>query len=960
MKRYNPKEIEPKWQKKWSADKTFEVETDPSKPKKYIIDMFPYPSGAAMHVGHVRNFTISDVLSQYHRQKGYNVMHTMGWDTFGLPAENYAIKTGTPPAETTKANIANFKHQLTQLGMSYDWSREINTTDPEYYKWTQWIFTKLFENDLAYQKESAQWWCPVDKTVLANEQVENGKCWRCGNEVIKKNLKQWFFKITDYADQLLDGIDDLDWPEKIKTMQRNWIGRSKGAQVKFQVSGNKGQVIEVFTTRPDTLFGATFMVLAPEHELVAKITTTEQKAEVEKYVKAAQKKSEIERQENKQKSGVLTGAYAINPVSSEEIPIWIADYVLMGYGTGAIMAVPAHDERDNEFAQKFNLPINQVVASYEVYQGDVAPRDDAETIRRRTVDAIIIDKEGRVLLQKEGNQTHFVGGGIDPEDENEEAAVRREVLEETGYKNIASIRKVAPVVAGIQFRITKQKNQQATGGFYEVILDNNEHVHSEADEGKHTLEWVNKDEVAGALTWSWHSDGWQCYLEKGSPDTYFGEGVMVNSDGYDFMSSSEAREKIVADLAKKGVAKEKVQYKMRDWLISRQRYWGAPIPIIYCEKDGPVAVPEKDLPVVLPEVKSFEPTGEGSVLATATDWVNTTCPKCGGPATRETDTMDGYACSSWYFLRYADPNNSERAWDPAKANYWLPIDYYCGGDHAVSHLLYSRFWMRFFADKGWIEKSRQEPVGKLVYNGYILAHDGNKMSKSKGNTVNPDDLITQGYGADSVRLFEMFIAPYEQNTNWNTNGVPGTFRFLQRFWTITQEFLESNNKDEAENEAVLKVAHKAIKNISHDLDRLSFNTAVASLMEAINSLYKIKAETSFNGSQSWQFALKTITQLLAPFAPHIAEELWQQLGQKDSVHLAKWPEHDEKYLVSDTVKIVVQVNGKVRATIDLPTDSSEEEVLKVAQANERVATIISDNSVKKSIYIPNKLVNFVI
>lgn len=809
MKRYNPKEIEPKWQQKWLNDQTFQVVEDPSRPKKYIIDMFPYPSGAAMHVGHVRNFTISDVLSQFHRQKGYNVMHTMGWDTFGLPAENYAIKTGTPPAETTKANIANFKHQLQSLGMSYDWSREINTSDPNYYKWTQWIFTRLFAQGLAYQKESPQWWCPVDKTVLANEQVENGKCWRCGNQVVKKNLKQWFFRITAYADQLLDNIDDLDWPEKIKTQQRNWIGRSQGAEITFKVE-DSDEAIPVFTTRPDTIFGATFMVLAPEHELVARITAPAQKEAVDAYVKATQKKSEIERQENKEKTGVSTGAYAINPANGQPIPVWIADYVLMGYGTGAIMAVPAHDERDYEFAKKFNLPITRVVQN-------------------------------------------------DSDDE--------------------------------------------------------------------------------------------C-----TP----GEGVMINSGKYNGLPTSEAREQIVADLEKQGAATWRTNYKIRDWLISRQRYWGAPIPIIHCPDHGPVPVPEKDLPVVLPEVESFIPTDEGSVLAGVTDWVNTTCPICDKPAKRETDTMDGYACSSWYFLRYADPHNDQRAWDPEKANYWLPIDYYCGGDHAVSHLLYSRFWMHFFADQGWIEKSRREPVGKLVYNGYILSHDGQKMSKSKGNVVNPDDLINQGYGADSVRLFEMFIAPYDQNTNWNTNGVPGTFRFLQRVWTLAQKLLETAAPGQkVRNEALLHATHRTIKAVTDDLERLSFNTAVSSMMEYVNTLYKLQ-DDNFTAYDDWRFALESLTQLLAPFAPHISEELWHEFGHTGSVHKSNWPEYDEKYLVSDTMTIVVQINGKMRAELSVASDAPQEVIVEAALNNDRVQPFIAGKDIKKTIYVPGRLVSLVV
>ncbi|MBP9852453.1 MAG: leucyl-tRNA synthetase [Patescibacteria group bacterium] len=817
MIRYNPKEIEPKWQAKWAADKTFQVEIDHTKPKKYIIDMFPYPSGAAMHVGHVRNFTISDVLSQYHRQKGYNVMHTMGWDTFGLPAENYAIKTGTPPQETTVTNIANFKHQLNMLGMSYDWSREINTSDPEYYRWTQWIFTQLFKKDLAYQAERAQWWCDQCKTVLANEQVVNGKCWRhdVGDDplVTKRMLKQWFFKITDYADALLDGIDDLDWPEKIKTMQRNWIGKSVGAEVEFALE-DSDQKITVFTTRPDTLFGATFLVLAPEHELVQQITTDDKRDEIEAYITEASKKSELERQENKQKTGVFTGAYAVNPAGGQKVPVWVADYVLTGYGTGAIMAVPAHDERDHEFAKQFDLPVVRVIQN------------------------------------------------------------------------------------------------EATD-----------------DECSHN------------------------------------EGTMMNSDEYDGMKSELAREKIVNDLEAKGHARPQTNYKMRDWLISRQRYWGAPIPVVHCPKDGAVVVPEDQLPVKLPKVESFAPTGNGSVLAGVEDWVNTICPACGGPAQRETDTMDGYACSSWYFLRYIDPRNTQQAWSPEKANYWMPVDYYCGGDHAVSHLLYSRFWFHFFADLGLIEKTRREPVGKLVYNGYILAHDGQKMSKSKGNVVNPDDLIEQGYGADSVRLFEMFIAPYEQNTNWNTNGVPGTYRFLQRFWNLCQDYLavkDTATGSDSNDEAIRRTIHKAIKRVTASLDDLSFNTAVSALMECVNELYKLKVEDAFASREAWQFALESITQLLAPFAPHISEELWELLGHTDSVHGAIWPVFDEKFLTSNTVTYAVQINGKVRDTIEVAVDADQSTVEAVARQSERVSLYLANHEVVKTIFVPNKLISFVV
>ena len=806
-KRYIPKEIEPKWQKKWQERGLFEVTEQSDKPKKYVIDMFPYPSGAAMHVGHMRNYTISDVISQHLRQKGYNVMHTIGWDTFGLPAENYAIKTGVAPQASIKQNIANFKKQLGQLGMSYDWSREINTSDPEYYRWTQWIFIKLFEKGLAYQKESAQWWCETDKTVLANEQVEAGRCWRCGNEVVKKLMKQWFFKITEYAEELLADIDDLDWPEKIKTMQRNWIGKSQGAELIFTTESGP---ITVFTTRPDTIYGATFLVLAPEHELVDSLTTADNSDSIANYKREAQKKSDITRQENKEKTGVFTGSYAINPATGSQIPIWIADYVLPGYGTGAIMAVPAHDERDHEFAEVFDLPIVQVV-------------------RNETAD-----------------DTHA-------------------------------------------------------------------------------------------------------------------EGTLINSGEFDGVSSSEAREKIVAMLAARDLGGAKTNFKMRDWLISRQRYWGAPIPIAYDKNGKPHAIPEDQLPVLLPETEDYAPDSSGKgPLDRDAEWKKVIIN--GEEMTRETDTMDGYACSSWYFLRYADPKNDNAAWSPDKANYWLPIDYYCGGDHAVSHLLYSRFWFHFFAREGWIEHSRREPVGKLVYNGYILAEDGNKMSKSKGNTINPSDIIEQGYGADSLRLFEMFIAPYEQSTNWNTNGVPGTYRFLQRVWTLSQELLESDengSNDELKAE-LLKITHRTIKKVSSDLENLGFNTAVAALMECVNDLYKLKAAHGFAERETWQSSLVTLVQLLAPFAPHISEELWVQFGGEGSVHFAGWPVHDEALIIESVLEIAVQVNGKLRATIEVAADAARETIEVAALAHENVQKTIGDKKPTRVIYVPGRLVSIVV
>jgi leucyl-tRNA synthetase len=811
MHRYNPKEIEPKWQKTWEEQGIYKASEDPSKPKRYVLEYFPYPSGAAMHVGHVRNYTIGDAMSRFMRMQGYNVLHPMGWDAFGLPAENYAIKHKISPRKAIDENTDRFRKQLMQMGFSYDWSREIDSTDPKYYKWTQWFFLLLYKRGLAYQHESLQWWCPFDKTVLANEQVENGRCWRCGNLVEKKALKQWFFKITEYADRLADDLDDVNWSDSIKSMQRNWIGRSKGAEVDFKVDGSK-EIIRVFTTRPDTLFGATFMVLAPEHPLVSEITTSEQKQHVQNYVKVAQSKSDIERQETeREKTGVFTGAYAVNPVNNEKIPIWVADYVLMGYGTGAIMAVPAHDERDYEFAQKFDLEIKEVIESPKGFKGN-----------------------------------------------------------------------------------------------------------------------------------------------------YVGEGRVINSAEYNGMDSAKMREKIVVDLEKKGVAKEKINYKMRDWLISRQRYWGAPIPIVHCTECGVVPVPEKDLPVKLPEIKSYEPSGDGrSPLARVPEFVNTTCPKCGGKAERETDTMDGFACSSWYFLRFADPHNDKMAFDKKKAEFWLPVDDYIGGaEHAVMHLLYARFWTKVMYDEGLI--SFQEPFTTLRNQGMILAPDGQKMSKSKGNTIEPDSLLDQGYGADAIRIMELFIGPWNQSANWSVEGMGGAFRFLQRVWTLVQEHAGADtNTKLIENKELKRAIHAAAKRVTEDLHDMGFNTAIAALMELTNELYKLKNNTPL-GSSEWQAALSTLVQLLAPFAPHISEELWQQLGNQGSVHISAWPSWDEALLVSDMMKIVVQVNGKLRGEVHVATGASKEQVLETAKADKKVSGYLTNRAIKKSVYVPGKLVNFVV
>ena len=795
MDRYDPLKIEQKWQKIWDETKAFKAgPIDEAKPKKYVAEMFPYPSGAGLHVGHVRNFTIVDVLARFYAQQELNVLRPFGYDTFGLPAENYAIKTGISPQSATKTNIDSFRKQAKKLGYAIDWDREINTSSPEYYKWTQWCFLQLYKAGLAYQKESYQWWCPVDKTVLANEQVENGHCWRCGSEVEKKKMKQWFFKITDYADELLDGIDALDWPEKIKTMQRNWIGRSEGAEITFALK-DKDTTITVFTTRPDTLFGATFLVLAPEHPLVKQLVNDDTRAKVEQYCKDAIKKSEIERQENKEKTGVFTGSYALNPATGKPMPIWVADYVLMGYGTGAVMAVPAHDERDFEFAEKFDLPIVEVIER--------------------------------------------------PEDGGDE----------------------------------------------------------------------------------------RCY---------HGEGVLINSGQFNGTRTEDAREQIVAWLEEQGIGHTKVTYKMRDWLISRQRYWGCPIPVAY-DKDGNVhPIPEDQLPVVHPEVADYKPDDSGrSPLAKAEDWLKVTID--GEEMTRETDTLDGYACSSWYLWRYVSPHDDQAAWDPEAIRYWAPTDVYVGGDHAVAHLLYVRFWCKFFADQGYLPF--REPIKKLLYNGYINAPDGKKMSKSKGNVIDPLEVIESGYGADTLRTYEMFIGPYDQDAAWNTEAIGGVYRFLNRCWSLC--FSEDVPTVPSEHNVVTR--NKVIKKVTDDLHRASFNTAVAGLMEFVNELYK-------NGKSDADVV--ALAKLLKPFAPHLASEMLEKLGADDV-----WPKWDEKYLTEDEVEVVVQVNGKLRGRLTVATEmlDDEEQLKELALADENVQKFIDGKAVLKVI-IPRgaKLINLVV
>lgn len=800
---YNHKEIEKKWQKYWAKKNEFNTHDQPDKPKFYALDMFPYPSGQGLHVGHPEGYTATDILSRFKRSQGFNVLHPMGWDAFGLPAEQYALDTGNDPAEFTKKNIETFRRQINSLGFSYDWNREINTTDPEYYKWTQWIFTKLYEKGLAYEAEVPVNWVPELGTVIANEEVIDGKSERGGYDVIRKPMRQWMLKITAYADRLLDDLEEVDWPESIKEMQRNWIGRSVGANVTFKVAGSDA-AFTVFTTRPDTLFGATYTVLAPEHELVQAITTPEQKAAVEAYVAETAKKSDLNRTDlSKEKTGVFTGAYAVNPANGKEVPIWIADYVLASYGTGAIMAVPAHDERDHEFAKAFGLEIIPVLAG-----GDV-----------------------------------------------EEAA-------------------------------------------------------------------------------------------------YTEDGPHINSEFLDSLDKEAAIEKMNHWLEEQGVGKKEISYRLRDWLFSRQRYWGEPIPIIHWEDGTTTTIPEDQLPLRLPKTDNIKPSGTGeSPLANVSEWVNVVDPETGMKGRRETNTMPQWAGSSWYFLRFIDPHNKNRLADFDKLKRWLPVDIYIGGaEHAVLHLLYARFWHKFLYDLGVVPT--KEPFQKLFNQGMILGENNEKMSKSRGNVVNPDDVIEQ-YGADTLRMYEMFMGPLDASIAWNENGLEGSRKFLDRVWRlIVDENGKMRDRITTFNDGKLsKVYNQTVKKVTEDFEQLHFNTAISQLMVFVNEAYKSDA-------LPYEYVAGFV-QLLAPIAPHIGEELWAILGNKEGISYVPWPTYDESALVEDEIEVVFQVNGKVRAKAKVPADADKATLEQLAQSNELVKEQLNGKTIRKIIVVPNKLVNIV-
>lgn len=806
---YNPLAIEPKWQKYWDSKKVFKVLDDSDKPKFYALDMFPYPSGAGLHVGHPEGYTATDIISRYKRMRGYNVLHPMGWDAFGLPAEQHALDTGQHPRDITFKNIDNFRRQIKSLGFSYDWDREISTTDPDYYKWTQWIFVQLYKRGLAYMAEVPVNWCPALGTVLANEEVIDGKSERGGHPVIRKPMRQWILKITEYADRLLEDLEELDWAESIKDMQRNWIGKSKGAEVRFAVDGHSGEEIVVFTTRPDTLFGSTYCVLAPEHPLVERITTKEQIQAVKEYKEKAERKSDLERTDlAKEKTGVFTGAYAVNPVNGAKLPVWIADYVLAGYGTGAIMAVPGHDQRDYEFAKQYNLPIIEVVK----------------------------------------------GGNLEEE-------------------------------------------------------------------------------------------------------AYTGDGEHVNSGLLDGLRNEEAIAAMIQWLEENGKGAGKVTYRLRDWLFSRQRYWGEPIPILHLEDGTMKTVPEEQLPLVLPDVDHITPSGTGeSPLAAVEEWVNTVDPETGMKARRETNTMPQWAGSCWYYLRFIDPHNDKELCSFDKQKEWLPVDLYIGGaEHAVLHLLYARFWHKVLYDLGVV--STKEPFQKLVNQGMILGGNNEKMSKSRGNVINPDDIVSK-YGADTLRMYEMFMGPLEATKPWSENGVEGTYRFLNRVWRLfIQEDGSLNAKitkeDSKMDDSFRRTWHKTIKKVTEDYEALRFNTAISQLMIFVNEAYKAD-------SLPWE-AMENFVQMLSPIAPHIAEELWEKLGHTDtSITYVPWPVYDEKWTVENEVEIVVQINGKIVDRLSVPNNLDQQGMQEAALGSDKVKEAMAGKSVRKVIAVPGKLVNIVV
>jgi len=1116
---YDPKKIEPKWQKVWGESGIYKAEDFSTKPKWYSLIEFPYPSGDGLHTGHIRSNTAMDIISRKRRMEGFNVLYPIGWDAFGLPTENYAIKNGIHPSVVTKNNTDTFRKQLKSCGFSFDWDREINTTDPAYYKWTQWIFLQLFKKGLAYKQKTFINWCPKDKCGLANEEVIAGKCERCGTPVEKREKDQWMLAITKYADRLDKDLDKVDYLPQIKLQQRNWIGRSEGSEIDFeldtkyhyvllhgyqgspetnffpwlkkelekkghsvevprlpnsenpdineqieyvlkncQFDGNTillghslgspvalgvleklnkqihklvlaagfmqpkfldierpfeknfdwqfdvekikksvqsivylrakndtavpfersdymqqklggnivdftanddhicGEIeptvldncldkISVFTTRADTLFGVTYVVLAPEHPLVTELKEkAENIDEIEAYIQKTLTETDTERTtETREKTGVeLKGIKAINPANGEEVPVFIADYVLASYGTGAVMAVPAHDERDWAFAKKYNLPIREVVLPYLEHKTSPA-RPDVATVKRNNVDCYLLNpKTGQYAYMKWDAQFDWVtppGGGINEGEDIIEAG-KREIREETGYLNVKYISKIGECFGG-GFATHKNENRFAhvTGLLFELVDDAKEEVAPEELE-KHQVMWADKDEIASLLNTESSSYLWSLYL--GGPKAFTGYGVLINSGKFDGQKSEDAMKAITEAVGGSWVTK----YKLRDWVFSRQRYWGEPIPLVYCDKDGWVAVPEESLPVELPNIKNYEPSDDGeSPLSRVPEWVNTTCPICGGPAKRETDTMPNWAGSSWYFLRYVDPKNTTSLADFKKQEYWSPVDWYNGGaEHINLHLLYSRFWNKFLYDIGIVPFD--EPYKKRTLQGMILGGGGVKMSKSKGNVVNPDETI-KNYGADTLRIYEMFMGPFDQSIAWSTESIIGSRRFLDKVWNIGQKV-----GDKPMDNSLDVLTNKTIKKVGEDIESMAFNTAISTMMVWANEADKVESI----GKEAFESFLK----LLAPFAPHVAEELWQALGNEKTIHLESWPKFDPSKLLSGEVTIVVQVGGKIRDSFEAPAGINQAEAEKIALSRDAITKWVGDKEVRKIIYIQDRLLNIVL
>ncbi|MEK7607677.1 MAG: leucine--tRNA ligase [Patescibacteria group bacterium] len=950
MKKYDHIKIEKKWQREWAKKKVYRTEDNSKKQKFYILDMFPYPSGEGLHVGHPKGYIATDIVSRMKRMQGLNVLHPMGFDAFGLPAENYAIETKTNPAIAVAKNVVRYKKQLEIIGFDYDWSREINTTDPKYYKWTQWIFLKLFERGLAYESFEPINWCPSCKTGLANEDVEDGKCERCGTSVEKRPMRQWVLKITDYADRLLRDLNVLDWPESIKESQRNWIGRSEGTEINFTIK-DKTEKLKVFTTRPDTLFGVTYMVVAPEHKFVTELLEHRENLknhdEVAKYVTHACMETEIERTNaKKEKTGVkLEGIFAINPANKEKVPVFVADYVLADYGTGAVMAVPAHDERDFVFAKKYKLPIKQVIEpvyTQTTEPGKIIPNFPFE--HRNAIIAIVKhwkDDKYMALKWKKVAWGTFITGGVEGNQTPEEAA-KMEIKEETGFLHPKLISNFGRIHSKF-YHVPKKVNRFAHSHtlYFKLENDAREKV-TETENEIHEVKWLTIDELKTFLTEDSHQHALRILADVS--DAYVDEGILVNSGAFSGKDSQEVKKVITKSVGGKWV----VKYKLKDWVFSRQRYWGEPFPIFH-NSDKIIPVSEKDLPVVLPKVKSYEPTGTGeSPLASIPKWVNVKVGvgKNAKMLKRETNTMPQWAGSSWYYLRYMDPKNSKALVDPLKEKYWNEVDFYVGGaEHATRHLIYARFWHKFLYDIGIV--STLEPFKKLQSVGLIMGEDGKKMSKRFGNIVNPD-LIVKTYGADTLRLYEMFMGPFDQAIAWNTNGMIGSRRFLERVWKLRQKVHEKGTISK-ETEILL---HKTIKKVTEDISSIHHNTAVSSMMILSNVFEK---ENTISKTH-FEIFLK----LLAPFAPHITEELWCDLGNKKSIHISGWPLADESKIAERSVTIVVQVNGKVRASFTAVRGTSKEGLEKTALDLPDVKKWIGDKKPKRIIVISDKLVSIVV